>query len=305
LRDGRVLVVGGQDSVTVLATSELYDPGTGQWARIDPMNIHRVNFTLTLLANGKVLAAGGRSEFESGLLDSTELFDPATGHWTSTGSLLAPREGAVATLLANGRVLVCGGDQPDNSIVASAELYDPLSGKWSATGRMSNAREDFSATLLANGKVLVAGGFGVEDLPTNVELYDPGTGVWVPTIPLITGREGHSAFRLADGKVVIVGGFNFNDVDHSATAEVYDPASAMTPSPILLTDAVRLPTGAFRFSFNNTPGLKFEVSVVPDPTRPSGLWTDLGEANEVFPGNYEFTDDSATNGLRMFYRVRF
>jgi hypothetical protein len=170
---------------------------------------------------------------------------------------------------------------------------------------MSNVREDFSATLLASGKVLVAGGFGFEDLPTNVELYDPVTGVWTPTIPLITGREGHSVFRLADGKVVMVGGFNFNDVNRSATAEVYDPAIAGVPAPIFLGDAATLANRAFRFSFNNTPGLSFKVLATPDAEMRADLWTDLGKAKEVFPGNYEFTDDAPTNSLQKFYRVRF
>jgi hypothetical protein len=201
-------------------------------------------------------------------------------------------------------VLICGGDQGD-SILASAELYDPVNEEWIATGSMSNAREDFSATLLASGKVLVSGGFGAEDLPTNVELYEPRTGVWGPTISLITGREGHSAFRLADGKVVIAGGFNFNDTDRSAHAELYDPAVAAAPAPILLTDAVKLPNRAFRFSFNNTPGLNFKVLAASKATMPANSWTDLGPAREVLPGNYEFTHDAATNSLQMFYRVRF
>jgi hypothetical protein len=122
---------------------------------------------------------------------------------------------------------------------------------------------------------------------------------------LITGREGHSALRLAEGKVVIVGGFNFNDADSSAHAELYDPAVAATPAPILLSDVVSLPSRAFRFSFNNTPGLNFKVLAAHDAAIRGDSWTDRGKATEVFPGSYEFTDDAATNSLRMFYRVRF
>ena len=226
---------------------------------------------------------------------------PAFGPPTS--SLLTAREGATDTLLPNGKVLVVGGDQVNDVILASAELYDPISGQWTAAGTMRNARADHSATLLANGKVLVAGGFGVEDVPINVELYDPATGVWTSTIPLITGRQGHSAFRLSNGKVLLVGGFNFNDQDSSATSELYDPANAVARA-YGLTDPWKLPSGEFRFAFNNTPGLTFSVLSAPDPTMTDGSWVNLGQPTEVLPGIYEFTDSSVANSLGRFYRVR-
>jgi len=140
-------------------------------------------------------------------------------------------------------------------------------------------------------------------MPTNVELYDPTTGIWKSTIPLITSRRGHSVFRLADGKAVIVGGFNFNAGGASANAELYDPA-AVAPAPFSLTDSARLPGGAFRFSFNNTPGLNFSVLSAPDPTMTDGSWVNVGQPTEVLAGIYEFTDSSAANRSRSFYRVR-
>jgi len=96
---------------------------------------------------------------------------------------------------------------------------------------------------------------------------------------------------LADGKAVIVGGFNFNAGGASANAELYDPAAAV-PAPLLLTDAVRLPSGAFQFGFNNTPGLNFSVFSAPDPTMTDGAWVNLGQPTEVLVGTYEFTDSS-------------
>jgi hypothetical protein len=80
---------------------------------------------------------------------------------------------------------------------------------------------------------------------------------------------------------------------------------AAAPTPIVLADTAALPNRAFRFSFNNTPGLNFEVLTAPDVAMLADLWTERGKAKEVFAGNYEFTDDAASNSLRMFYRVRF
>jgi hypothetical protein len=120
---------------------------------------------------------------------------------------------------------------------------------------------------------------------------------------LITGREGHSAFRLSNGKVVLVGGFNFNDQDSSATSELYD-ASLAVARAFALTDPRKLPNLGFRFAFNNTPGLSFNVLSAVDLTVPMNSWTNLGKATEVLPGSYEFSDLSALNNARKFYRVR-
>jgi hypothetical protein len=266
------------------------------------MTAPRVDFALTSLRNGKVLAIGGRSGLESGLLATAELYDPGTGLWTPTGSLLTPREGPTSTLLGSDKVLITGGDTANDAIFASAELYDPASGQWTAAGTMRNARSDHRAVLLADNQVLVAGGFGLEDLPTNVELYDAESGSWTPTLPLITGRAGHSAFRFASGKVLLVGGFNFNDRDKSATSELYDPASAVAKA-FTLTDPRKQPAGEFQFAFNNTPGIGFTVESATSPAAPPASWTPIGKASEVLPGDYEFTDTTIQSPLR-FYRVR-
>src|SRR5438445_492100 len=75
-----VLVVGGGISSSFLASAELYDPaangGVGAWSGTGSLNAAREFHTATLLPNGKVLVAGGRSS--SGIiLASAELYDPA------------------------------------------------------------------------------------------------------------------------------------------------------------------------------------------------------------------------------------
>ncbi len=61
-----------------------------------------------LLANGKVLIAGGSDETNHPLA-TADLYDPANNTFTPTGSMGTARSLAAAAPLANGKVLVAGG----------------------------------------------------------------------------------------------------------------------------------------------------------------------------------------------------
>jgi WD40 repeat protein len=223
LPNGKVFVdweVGptGQVSRNVV---ELYDPASGTWTETDFSG--RPNETATLLPNGKVLLAGGRTQ--SGVSGSAQLYDPASGTVAATGSLGNARAWHTATLLANGKVLVSGGATgvtSNSGPLISAELYDPASGTWTATGSLSAFRMAPTATLLPNGEVLLAGGLNGGYL-ASAELYDPASGTWTATGSLSAGRVSHTATLLPNGKVLVVGGSG--NSGFLASAELYDPAS--------------------------------------------------------------------------------
>ena len=135
LPGGTVLVAGGYTSdssgnvAIVLASAELYDPGSGTWTATGNMNGGRAENTATLLPGGTVLVAGGNSGSSgSATLASAELYDTGNATWTAIGNMDGGRIGHTATLLPDGTVLVAGGVSSSGSALAFAELYDAGSG---------------------------------------------------------------------------------------------------------------------------------------------------------------------------------
>ena len=239
LSDGRVLIVGGGNDTTMLASAELYDPATGKFSPTGSMALPRYGATATLLRDGRVLVAGGQDNLTAlTYLASAELYDPATGKFSLTGSMALPRYGASATLLLDGRVLIAGSllfkeklPLQGNLEGYSAEIYDPATGKFTMTGSMTVDRENHTATLLPDGRVLVTGGENLRDGATvrtgvlaSADVYDPATGKFSPTGSMAVARTTQSATLLASGLVLIAGG-QTGTSRVVASAELYDPST--------------------------------------------------------------------------------
>jgi Tol biopolymer transport system component/N-acetylneuraminic acid mutarotase len=189
------------------------------WTTAAGLGNPRGNHTATLLANGKVLVAGGLGT--TGELATAELYNPATDTWSFTGSLASARHDHTATPLANGKVLVAGGEKNGQSL-DTAELYDPNTGSWSSAASLISKRLLHTATLLQNGKVLITEGDGI-GTSHSAELYDPTMNTWTSAASLATGRVFHSATLLPNGKVLVAGGLPDNNTIGSYDAELYNP----------------------------------------------------------------------------------
>jgi len=234
LPGGRVLIVGGADQgypERLLNSAELFDPGAGRWLSAGSIGAPRKQFSLTVLADGRALLAGGLGADGSTVLRSTLLYDSAKNVWSPGPDLADARTAHAAALLADGRVLVTGGaDQAGR--LASSELFDPSAGSWSATGALATARSNHLAITLRNGRVLVIGGSGSTDALASSELFDPsakgipaaarapaGPGRWrlAAIKPIAIDSYTGSAQLMPDGRVMVVPSHD------SADFQVYDP----------------------------------------------------------------------------------
>ena len=212
LEDGRVLVMAGDKQSGSSGSDdrvEIFDPKTDRWQPAAPHENAGGSSTATLLADGRVLIAGGNVD--------PSIYDPVNDTWQPAGHLAMDRWRAQAVRLQDGRVLLIGGALVAQAppILNSVEIYDPASNTWRQAAPLAQARCSHTATLLPDGRVLVTGGSRLwdyswddpESFLSSVELYDPVGDTWGTLPPLRQGRADHTATLLPDGRVFVTGGW--------------------------------------------------------------------------------------------------
>jgi hypothetical protein len=248
LGNGKVLVAGGYScdvsgNCASLSSTEIYDPNSGVFSGAGNMTIDRTGHTMTLLATGKVLIAGGQSCASASTcnaLTTAELFDPVAGTFTATGSLGAARYNASAAVLSNGKVLIVGGFN-GVSYPANAELYDPASGTFSVSGALHTPRANATATWLELGgdMIVIAGGSTCvsQACPTASTEYYQGGNIYTLG-NMAKARQNETATLLTNGQLFIAGGLNscVSGCVSDATSTLYNPQTfSFTSSQSLAT----------------------------------------------------------------------
>lgn len=302
LPDGKVLATGGTSGpapgAPALATTELYDPATRAWTTSGAMAGPRAGHSAVLLADGKVLVAGGttfRSPQSVKALRTAELYDPAAGTWSAVGDMTEARTGHTALPLADGAVLVCGGTAPvgsaDEPALAFCELYDSPSKKWAPTGSLRAPRSHHQATRLSDTTVLVTGGLapgarggGAFDpfSQRTAELYDLTAGTWKPAADMPSGRALHRALPFGPNGVLVIGGAADDEDEAGYRSAVLYDSVADTWSP-----AVGLADGRWAFAAAPLPGGKVLVTGGTTRTGTAAADPDLPEltaSTEIFTG---------------------
>ena len=266
LQDGRVLIMGGTDTVGIVSAScEIYDPATNAFSATGSMASVRAGHAATLRSDGSVVVSGGVTTFVGGatglaavlntVQNSVEVFDPAAaggvGAWSTVASTMqVGRFGQTQTLLANGDILIAGGIDGGTTVFGQGlptytATCDILSaaGVVSATGSFPTGanRGGHGASRLPTGDVLVTGGLvaGALSVPATTPsclLFTSGS--WTTTAPMGTARALHTQLvSTSNGEAVLHGGIDqvivnlFPSVSitfsTTSTAERHDGVSAI------------------------------------------------------------------------------
>lgn len=248
------MLVGGANgqllAQTATATTEIYNPVTDSFSPGPTMTAPRSMHTMTLLADGRWLLAGG-VDAANDPQPGCEVYDPATDTFTPVAPMNSPRMGHTATLLPDGRVFVTGGLEAMTvtplqayairDATPTTEIYDPVADTWTPTPNMSKPRAAHASILRPDGKVLLCGGISWDPggilgfTPTvrnTCDLYDPVANTMVPGPAMAVARSLTDALDLGNGKWLLAGGinnivvtlipFNISLGSPIASAEVYD-----------------------------------------------------------------------------------
>jgi hypothetical protein len=231
---GLVLFAGGNVSGTPLTNAQVFVPSLVSFFGSKPMRFARQSHTLTRLADGRILVAGGGSRiaeiWSSVVAVNVDPFGgnrgANLGSFVMTGTMALDRAGHTGTLLPTGKVLLAGGRTCGAfggvglaCTTASAELFDPEFDTFSPAGTMMARLTSHTANLLPDGKVLIAGGT-IGGTPTDIaQLYNPIGGQFSYLGTMTVPRRGHVSVALTDGRILIAGG----DLAHSI--EIYNPVT--------------------------------------------------------------------------------
>lgn len=206
LKDGRIMLIGGINSSGVLDTSAVYDPAANSWgancttvpAIPTPLRSH----TATLLADGRVLVAGGNDGF--GEANRSYIYDPVAVTWTATHALplLEPRFNHTANYLPNGTVMISGGSQRFGNVPQSIEVFHVNASSWvSGGGVVSGMKFDdgprafHTMTLGLNNKLYGIGGSDGVIGGSGVSLYDTAEAGYFTATPDNFSKDAPPSFR--------------------------------------------------------------------------------------------------------------
>ncbi len=185
LNDGRVLIAGGEiPGHTCDNSPEIFDPTTGTWSSAGTMPYRwEGDSQLTLLADGRVFAAGGYCNPFGSNASGAAIYDPATNSWTAAPPVPVVPAG-IMFLLDNGKVMVRSGS-PDGVSPPVMETYDPTTNTWTQ-GASLPFGNSIRGVSLANGDELAAGDIiGDPSNPANVlphaSIYTASTSIPAPT----------------------------------------------------------------------------------------------------------------------------
>ena len=227
-----MLVWGGQDGSSYLASGGRYDPAADTWTPTASAGAPVARSRHTAVWTGtRMLVWGGYNG--SSYLASGGRYDPATDSWVPIQTSGGPSARAGHSAVWTGSVMVVWGGQTTFPIDTGGR-YDPATDSWTptATASVPDGRYNHSA-VWTGSLMLVWGGldkFSIQGTQFGSYLntggrYDPVTNTWTATSTGGAPEARYSHKAIFTGNVMVVWGGRDRDNDYLDTGGSYDVAT--------------------------------------------------------------------------------
>ncbi|HEY7117532.1 MAG TPA: Ig-like domain-containing protein, partial [Tepidisphaeraceae bacterium] len=236
LDTGKILMWdGGPDCIGAISAT-VWDPATNTFTPTPSETQQEVRdifcSALTVLADGKVLVAGGHECLDPSFVGSAigNLFDPATQTWTKLPDMNYRRWYPTATTLPDGRALVTAGADTGNlAYIPIPEIYDEQTNTWTKLTSANRTIPDYPFMfVLPDGRVIAAGS---DEAKMATSVLDLKTQTWTTVDPTIL--DAGSAVMYLPGKIMKAGSSYLSDpadnggnIPSAATTYVLDTTGA-------------------------------------------------------------------------------
>jgi WD40 repeat protein len=247
LGTGEVLITGGLSGSSVLGSTELFDPKTGQFHAGPPMLHPRRLHGMGRLPSGRVLVVGGNDA--GGVVSSAEIFDPRTNLFSPGGELPVPAvDDPTNPLVGQSQpgVLHVVGSDSGGVIVAGDQIiyrYDPESD--SLLYLDGGPDQAFGFSLLPGGDLVSCGGVSClakGDCLVSCNSFLPAAGALSSGVSHGVNRKGAAAVRLSSGDLLLQAAAPLAQGTDTSFA-IYRAAPVTAPRPVLLTAPGQLTPG--------------------------------------------------------------
>jgi len=170
--DDLIFVVGGEGGQDICSSGECFEPRSGTWTEISPMNRARLGHAMVTTC-GDLFCMGGYDGERA--LRSAERYFVSTDTWSAIPAMKESRFhfGAIAI---NGFIYVMGGFNGREPI-SSMEMYDITKDTWRNLAPMIVPRDSFKACVIG-GQIYVIGGRTFNQCERTVEKYNPSNNKW-------------------------------------------------------------------------------------------------------------------------------
>ena len=217
LKDGTVLVVGGETGTGITASAELLNTTGIAAYSLMSLTFARAGHAAVLIGDGKVLVTGG-SDSVGHTWKQAEAYDPIGHRWLPAGNMAFPRTALSMRMLPDGSAIAIGGDKNGTS-----ERYSPSSNSWSGLAQMSSVRYNSASVVLRDGRILVAGGIASANPISSAEVFTPSTSTWSAVSNMKSSRASFSLTIVPNG--VLASG-SYSKLGTTNTTELFHPGNS-------------------------------------------------------------------------------